>query len=51
MVHGKSFVDEVRLIEDDYRRKSREITLEGWLSRPAGLQVLDNVARLTASVQ
>ena len=51
MVHGKSFVDEVRLVEDDYRRKSREITLEGWLSRPAGLQVLDNVARLTASVQ
>ena len=41
----------LRAIEDDYRAESREITLERWLARPAGLQVLDNVARLTAPVQ
>jgi cardiolipin synthase len=51
MVRGSRFVDEVRRIEDDYRSRSHEVTLAAWLSRPAGLQVLDNVARLTAAVQ
>ncbi|OII27262.1 cardiolipin synthase [Frigoribacterium sp. MCBA15_019] len=51
MVRGAGFVDQVREIEADYREKSHEITLAGWLTRPAPLQVLDNVARLTAAVQ
>ncbi|WP_423920893.1 cardiolipin synthase [Frigoribacterium sp. 2-23] len=51
MVRGSEFVDELRLVEEDYRAKSREVTLEEWLARPAAVQVLDNVARLTASVQ
>jgi cardiolipin synthase len=51
MVRGSRFVDQVRLIEDDYRSRSHEVTLAAWLSRPAGLQVLDNIARLTAAVQ
>jgi len=51
MVRGAGFVDQVREIEADYRAKSHEITLASWLTRPAPLQVLDNVARLTAAVQ
>ena len=51
MVRGEEFVDRLRAIEDDYRSRSREITLEMWLKRPAAIQVIDNVARLTASVQ
>ena len=51
MVRSSSFVDELRDIEDGYRAKSREITLEQWLARPPIAQALDTVARLTAAVQ
>jgi cardiolipin synthase len=51
MVRGKTFVDALRTIEADYRSKSRELTLDEWLSRPLPSRVLDNVARLTAAVQ
>jgi cardiolipin synthase len=51
MVRSARFVDELREIEDSYREKSREITLEQWLARPAIAQALDTVARLTAAVQ
>jgi cardiolipin synthase len=51
LVRGRTFVDELRAVEDDYRSKSREITLEEWRARAAPVQVLDNIARLTATVQ
>jgi cardiolipin synthase A/B len=51
MVHGKSFVDELRVIEQSYRDVSRELTLEEWKRRPRAAAVLDNVARLSATVQ
>jgi cardiolipin synthase len=51
MVRSARFVDELREIENSYREKSREITLEQWLARPAIAQALDTVARLTAAVQ
>jgi cardiolipin synthase len=51
MVRGKSFVDALRTLEADYRSKSRELTLDEWLTRPFASRVLDNVARLTAAVQ
>ena len=51
MVRGERFVEQLREIEDDYRSKSHEITLDAWLTRSPGLQILDNVARLTAAVQ
>jgi cardiolipin synthase A/B len=34
MVHGVDFVSSVRAVEDDYRSKSRQVTLDGWLKRP-----------------
>lgn len=51
MIRGRRFVDRLRAIEDDYRSKSRELTLEAWLDRPLLARVLDNVMRLTAAVQ
>ncbi len=51
MVHGQSFVRQLRTIEDQYRANSRELTLDEWLARPTRSVVLDNLARLTATVQ
>ncbi|HRQ01027.1 MAG TPA: cardiolipin synthase, partial [Terrimesophilobacter sp.] len=47
MVHGESFVAQLRELEADYRAHSREINLDEWLSRPLRSQVLNNIARLT----
>ncbi|PYY37230.1 MULTISPECIES: cardiolipin synthase [unclassified Curtobacterium] len=51
MVRGKSFVDALRDVQDDYRAASRELTLDEWLTRPRRSRVFDNVARLTAALQ
>ena len=51
MVRGKSFVDSLRELEQDYRANSRQLFLEEWMTRPLPSKVLDNVARLTAAVQ
>jgi cardiolipin synthase len=51
MVRGQTFVNRLRAIEDEYRSLSRELTLEEWLKQPRRSRVLDNVARLTATVQ
>ena len=50
MVHGKSFVSELRTLEETYRQNSRELQLDDWLRRPFLSQVLDNLARLTSVV-
>jgi len=50
MVHGKSFVSELRTLEETYRQNSRELQLDDWLERPFLSQVLDNLARLTSAV-
>jgi len=51
MVRGRTFVDELRAVEDDYRAHSHELTLEEWRARPMPMHIVDNVARLTATVQ
>ncbi len=51
MVRGHSFVSDLRELEDDYRRNSRELGLDEWLARPFFSKVLDNLARLTSAVQ
>jgi len=51
MVRGREFVDKLRAVEDDYRSHSREISIDEWRERPVRSQVLDNAARLTATVQ
>jgi cardiolipin synthase len=51
MVKGSKFVQSLRRVEDSYRARSRELTLDEWMRRPTRSKVLDNVARLTAAVQ
>lgn len=51
LVQGRSFVDDLRAVEDGYRRVSRELTLGDWKSESGFHHVVDNVARLTSAVQ
>ena len=51
LVRGEEFVRELREVEDRYRSLSRELTLEEWMQQPLRSTVLDNLARLTSSVQ
>ncbi|HEY8318645.1 MAG TPA: cardiolipin synthase [Amnibacterium sp.] len=51
MVRGRQFVNDLRQIQEGYRRASRRLTLEEWQQRPVRSAVLDNVARLTAGLQ
>ena len=51
LVHGRGFVDGLRLVEDSYRAASRELTLDEWNRRPLAARVGDSLARLTSSLQ
>jgi cardiolipin synthase len=50
MMAGERLVSELRLVEDDYRSKSRRLTLDEWLRRPRRQKALDNVMRLTSAL-
>jgi cardiolipin synthase len=51
LVRGASFVREMRAVEDGYRRNSRELTLDDWMTQPLRSTILDNLARLTSALQ
>ncbi|MGF2949064.1 cardiolipin synthase [Microbacterium alcoholitolerans] len=51
LVRGEEFVDEMRVLEDEYRALSRELTLDEWMQQPLRSTVLDNLARLTSALQ
>ncbi|SEB85452.1 cardiolipin synthetase 2 [Paramicrobacterium humi] len=51
LVRGEDFVRDMRSIEDEYRSKSRELSLDEWLKQPLRSTVLDNLARLTSALQ
>jgi cardiolipin synthase len=51
MLLGADIVARMRKVEDGYRARSRELTLEEWGRRPAGARYVDNVMRLTAALQ
>jgi cardiolipin synthase A/B len=51
MIRSRRFVTKLREVEQDYREHSRELTLDEWMTRPRASAVLDNVARLSATVQ
>ena len=51
LVQGKTLVDELRLIEDEYRANSDELLLDAWLKRSVWGKVNDSLARLTSSLQ
>ena len=51
MVRGRPFVEQMREVEEGYRRQSRELTLDEWMRQPLRSTVLDNLARLTSALQ
>lgn len=51
IVCGRSFVDEVKAVEDHYRSLSRELTASEWARRGFWRSVVDNLMRLTSAVQ
>ena len=51
MMHGRNIVQQLREVEQSYRNKSRELSLDEWMGRPLRSKVLDNTARLTSAVQ
>lgn len=51
LVHGARTIAEMRAVEDQYRANSTELHLDEWMSRPIRDKVLDNLARLTSSLQ
>ena len=51
MVCGRSFVDQVKAVEDRYRSVSRELSTAEWSRRGFWRSVLDNLMRLTSAVQ
>ncbi len=51
MVRGKTFVKDLREVEESYRAVSKELTIDEWTARPGRTKVLDNTMRLTAALQ
>ncbi|MFF2632375.1 cardiolipin synthase [Microbacterium sp. NPDC058021] len=51
LVHGGSFVEGMRAVEQGYRDAGRQLTLEEWKREPATATFLDGIARLTSALQ
>jgi len=51
LTYGRSFVEQMRAVEQGYRDAGRQLTLEEWLREPRSATFLDGVARLTSALQ
>jgi cardiolipin synthase len=51
LVSGRSFSEQLQAVEDEYRSRSKELTLERWARRGPVHAFVDGVARLTSAVQ
>lgn len=51
MMTGAEVVARLREVQDTYRELSTELTLEDWLARSRGHRYIDNLMRLTATIQ
>ncbi len=51
MMIDKDVVKDMRDVEDAYRKVSRELHFDEWVNRPVLARYIDNVARLTATLQ
>ena len=51
MMVDPEVVTRMRAVEDDYRERSRELTLAEWDQRPFRTRYVDNVMRLTSALQ
>ncbi|WP_114855492.1 cardiolipin synthase [Brachybacterium sp. YJGR34] len=50
MVGGTDFMEKMHVVEDVYRSRSRELTLEEWNRRPRLASVVDDLCRLASAV-
>lgn len=51
MMMDRGVVQEMHRVEEQYRAVSRELQLDEWINRPVLARYVDNVARLTATLQ
>ncbi|WP_104111033.1 MULTISPECIES: cardiolipin synthase [unclassified Arthrobacter] len=51
MMIDRDVVKRMHEVEDRYRSVSRQLTLDEWVKRPVLARYVDNVARLTATIQ
>lgn len=51
MLLGEDIVKRIRSVENTYRDISHELVLADWTKRPMRIKYVDNVARLTATLQ
>ncbi len=51
MICGRAFTNELRAVEDEYRRVSHELTREEWAARTFMHGLADDLTRLTSAVQ
>ena len=51
MMFDGNIVADMRRLEDTYRAMSRELLLADWVGRPVAQRYIDNVCRLTATLQ
>ena len=51
LVRGRTFVAQMREVEQGYRDAGRQLTLEEWQREPRSATFLDGVARLTSALQ
>lgn len=49
--YDASFVRSMQRVTNEYLKKSRRVSKAGWRRRPPRKQLLDNIARLTSSLQ
>lgn len=50
MVGDNGFMRKLRVVEEEYRARSRQLTVEEWESRSWGVKVVDNLCRLASGV-
>lgn len=51
VICGRGFVEEMRTVEDGYRQVSRELTMKEWSRRTRRHRLIDDLTRLTSSLQ
>lgn len=51
LICERGFVDQMRAVEDEYRRVSRELTASDWSRRSRLHSIVDDLTRLTSAVQ
>lgn len=51
MMVGREIVSRLEKVQDTYRSLSTELTLDAWHQRPRGRRYIDNLMRLTATLQ